>query len=115
MATTTIRKSASFRLRADLLEGLKRNAARENRTLNNYVESVLLGIVFDEPNEVTKAAIKEAKSGKNPNKVYDDIDELFKDLDSDKWKIYNLQPSTRRTTRDTIELVRLGSHSELFK
>jgi hypothetical protein len=33
---------------------------------------------------VTKAAIKEAKSGKNSNKVYDDIDELFKDLDSDK-------------------------------
>ena len=82
MATTTIRKPASFRLRADLLEGLKRNAARENRTLNNYVESVLLGIVFDEPNEVTKAAINEAKSGKNPNKVYDSVDELFKDLDS---------------------------------
>lgn len=39
---------------------------------------------FDEPNEVTKAAIKEAKSGKNPNKVYDSVDELFKDLDSDK-------------------------------
>ena len=88
MATTIIRKPASFRLRADLLEGLKRNAERnaerENRTLNNYVESVLLGIVFDEPNEVTKAAIKEAKSGKNPNKVYDNVDELFKDLDSDK-------------------------------
>ncbi len=80
MATTMIRKPASFRLRADLLEGLKRNAARENRTLNNYVESVLLGI----PNEVTKAAIKEAKSGKNPNKVYDSVDELFKDLDSGK-------------------------------
>ena len=77
-------KPASFRLRADLLEGLKRNAERENRTLNNYVESVLLGIVFDEPNEVTKAAIQEAKSGKNPNKVYDNVDELFKDLDSDK-------------------------------
>ena len=84
MATTIIRKPASFRLRADLLEGLKRNAERENRTLNNYVESVLLGIVFDEPNEVTKAAIQEAKSGKNPNKVYDNVDELFKDLDSDK-------------------------------
>ena len=41
-------------------------------------------IRFDEPNEVTKAAIKEAKSGKNLNKVYDDVDELFKDLDSDK-------------------------------
>ena len=84
METTIIRKPTSFRLRGDIIEGLKRNAARENRTLNNYVESVLLGIVFDEPNEVTKAAIKEAKSGKNPNKVYDDIDELLKDLDSDK-------------------------------
>ena len=39
---------------------------------------------FDEPNEVTKAAIKEAKSGKNPNKVYDSVDELLNDLDSDK-------------------------------
>ena len=35
-------------------------------------------------NEKTKAAIQEAKSGKNPNKVYDNVDELFKDLDSDK-------------------------------
>ena len=83
MATTIIRRPASFRLRADLLEGLKRNAARENRTLNNYVESVLLGIVYQEPNDVTKEAIKEAKSGKNPNKVYDSVDELFKDLDAD--------------------------------
>ena len=83
MATTIIRRPASFRLRADLLESLKRNAARENRTLNNYVESVLLGVVYEEPNEVTKAAIKEAMSGKNPNKVYDSVDELFKDLDAE--------------------------------
>jgi antitoxin component of RelBE/YafQ-DinJ toxin-antitoxin module len=41
--------------------------------------------VLDEKfNEKTIAAIKEAKSGKNPNKVYDSVDELFKDLDSDK-------------------------------
>lgn len=80
MATTIIRKPASFRLRADLLEGLKRNAARENRTLNNYVESVLLGIVYDEPNELTKAAINEATSGKNPNKSYNSVDEMFNDI-----------------------------------
>jgi hypothetical protein len=80
MATTIIRKPASFRLRADLLEGLKRNAARENRTLNNYVESVLLGIVYDEPNELTKAAINEATSGKNPNKSYSSVDEMFNDI-----------------------------------
>ena len=40
---------------------------------------------FDEPNEMTKAAIKEAKSGKNPNKVYDSVDELIENLDSDEW------------------------------
>lgn len=80
MATTVVRKPTSFRLREDLLEGLKRNAARENRTLNNYVESVLLDIVYHEPNEVTKAAIEEVKSGKNPSKVYTDVDEMFNDI-----------------------------------
>ena len=80
MATTMIRKPASFRLRVDLLERLKRNAARENRTLNNYVESVLLDIVYHEPNEVTKAAIEEVMSNRNPSKVYTDIDEMFNDI-----------------------------------
>lgn len=81
MAITIARKPVSFRFRVDLLERLKRKAAKENRTLNNYVESVLLSIVYDEPNEVTKAAIMEAKSGKNPNKVYDSVDEFLNDLD----------------------------------
>ena len=80
MATTIIRKPASFRLRADLLERLKKNAVRENRTLNNYVESVLLDIVYDEPNEQTKAAIQEARTGRNSNKVYTNVDEMFNDI-----------------------------------
>ena len=80
MATTITRKPVSFRLRTDLLEGLKRNAARENRTLNNYVESILLDIVYHEPNETTKAAIKEAMSGHNRNKVYTDVDEMMSDI-----------------------------------
>ena len=75
-----VRRPASFRLRADLLEKLKRNALRENRTLNNYVESVLLDVVYHESNEVTKAAIKEAMSGQNKNKVYDSVDEMFNDI-----------------------------------
>ena len=83
METTITRRPTSFRLRTDLLEGLKRKAARENRTLNNYVESVLLDIVYDEPNEVTKAAIQEAMSGRNRNKVYSNVDEMFKDLDAE--------------------------------
>ena len=80
MGTTTIRKPTSFRLRADLLERLKRNAVRENRTLNNYVESVLLDYIFNEPNETTQAAIKEAMSGQNSNKVYDNVDDMFNDI-----------------------------------
>ncbi len=80
MEATIVRQPASFRLRADLLEGLKRNAARENRSLNNYVESVLLDVVYNEPNEVTKAAIEEAMSGKNNNKIYTDVDEMFNDI-----------------------------------
>lgn len=80
MEATIVRQPASFRLRTDLLEGLKRNAARENRSLNNYVESVLLDIVYNEPNETTKAAIEEAMSGKNRNKVYTDVDEMINDI-----------------------------------
>ena len=81
MATTVVRKPASFRLRVDLIEKLKRNATRENRTLNNYVESVLLDVVCHEPNEETKAAIEEVMSGKNPQKVYTDVEGMFADLD----------------------------------
>ena len=80
METTIVRRPASFRLRADLLEGLKRNAARENRTLNNYVESVLLEFMYEEPNETTKAAIREAMSGQNRNKTYTNVDEMFNDI-----------------------------------
>ena len=98
MEATIVRQPASFRLRTDLLEGLKRNAARENRSLNNYVESVLLDIVYSEPNETTKAAIEEAMSGKNRNKVYTDVDEMFNDiLNEDEWKRYNQPPNTRKT------------------
>ena len=78
---TITRKNTSFRLRTDLLERLRHNAAIANRTLNNYVESVLLDVVYHEPNEVTKAAIEEVMSGRNPGKVYTNVDEkAFWDL-----------------------------------
>ena len=78
-----VRKPASFRLRTDLLESLKKNAARENRTLNNYVESVLLDIVYNRPNDETIAAIKEAKSN-NHGKTYTNVDAMFNDILDDK-------------------------------
>lgn len=66
METITLdRKQTAFRLRVDLLDRLKVAARKENRSLNNYVESVLLDAVYREPNEETLAAMKEAKEGKN--------------------------------------------------
>lgn len=83
METTVVRKATSFRLRTDLLEGLKRNAARENRTLNNYVESVLLDVVYHEPNQVTKAALKEAMNNTEypQEELYSNAEELLNTLD----------------------------------
>jgi len=47
---TIVRRQVSFRLRTDLLERLKRNAALQNRSLNSYVESILLDVVCNDPN-----------------------------------------------------------------
>ncbi len=62
---TIERKQTAFRLRKDLLEKIKKDAAKENRSVNNYVETLLLDAVYREPNEDTLEAIKEAMSGKS--------------------------------------------------
>jgi len=80
MATAIVRKPISFRLREDVIARLKQRAALANYSLNNYVESVLLDDVYDEPNEVTKAAIEEVKSHKNPRKTYTSVDEMINDI-----------------------------------
>ncbi len=64
-----IKKLTSFRLNSDLLDTLKSAAKREHRSLNNYVECLLMDIMYNEPNEETQAAIKEARSGKDLKKV----------------------------------------------
>ena len=45
MATSVARIPASFRFQSSLLEELKEKAKASNRSLNNYVESLLLGIL----------------------------------------------------------------------
>ena len=62
METTIVRITKSFRLRSDLLEGLQRNAKRSNRSLNNYVESVLLDVLYHESHAVTKKQTSEEYS-----------------------------------------------------
>ena len=65
METLEKRKQTSFRLREDLLNRLQVLAKKENRSLNNFVESALMGAVYNEPNAETIAAIEEAKTEKN--------------------------------------------------
>lgn len=75
----SIKKQTAFRLDSDLLEALKVAAKRERRSLNNFVETLLMEFMSKEPNELTKAAISEARSGVR-GEVYDSVDELMKDL-----------------------------------
>lgn len=64
MDGTLEREQTSFRLSTDLLKRLRIAARRENRSLNNFVESTLMDAVYNIPNEETVAAINEARSGK---------------------------------------------------
>ena len=58
------RKQTAFRLRTDLLTKLKEAATRENRSLNNYVESVLMDVVYNNPNKLTIKAMREARENR---------------------------------------------------
>ena len=58
------RKQTAFRLSTDLLAKLKEAATRENRSLNNYVESVLMDVVYNNPNKLTIKAMKEARESR---------------------------------------------------
>lgn len=61
------KKATMFRLSADLLDRLKEMARREHRSLNNFVERILLDVAYNEPNDTTIAAIEEARSGRLRN------------------------------------------------
>ena len=65
MQTTTTKVQTAFRFDKELIRRLKIKAKKENRSLNNYVETVLMDVVYDEPNVETLAAINEVKSGKD--------------------------------------------------
>ena len=63
METIVERKQTSFRLRTDLLKRMEKEASKENRSLNDFVESILMDNMYFEHNETTLAAMREAESG----------------------------------------------------
>ena len=82
METAVTRKSTMFRLRTELLERLKQLAARDNRSLNNYVETILMDVAYNTPNESTIAAMKDAQNDANLTSVdMSSYDSFLKSLD----------------------------------
>lgn len=63
------KKAHVFRLPVYLLEKLKELAQRDRRSLNNYVEGLLLDAVYNEPNEVTRQAFEDAKAGRTEGPI----------------------------------------------
>lgn len=60
---TVERERTAFRLRKDLLNKLKKEAKLENRSVNNFVETILLEAMFREPSDTTLEAMREVESG----------------------------------------------------
>lgn len=75
------KKAHVFRLPAYLLDKLKELAKDDRRSLNNYVEGILLDAVFNEPNEETVASFKDAKAGKTEGPIdTSSVDAMIKSM-----------------------------------
>lgn len=81
MAQSVIRVQTSFRLDSGLLEKIRILAKRQNRSLNNFVESLLYKEVARIPNRTTLDAMKEAESTSNLEVLdLERFDEFIKEL-----------------------------------
>ena len=81
METIVERKQTSFRLRTDLLKRMEKEASKENRSLNDFVESILMDNMYFQPNETTLAAMREAESGVELEELdLENFDEYVKSL-----------------------------------
>lgn len=61
---TIERKQTAFRLRKDLLSRIQLEAKKANKSVNNYVETILYDAIYREPNKETLDAMEEVRSGK---------------------------------------------------
>lgn len=79
--TTVSKKVTSLRLEANLHKHLMRLAKKENRSFNNYMETLLAKASnYHEPNEETKQAIHEGMKEKSSQKRYNNAKEALDDI-----------------------------------
>lgn len=75
------KKAQSFRLPVTLIERLKELAHKQHRSLNNFVECVLIDVAYSQPNEETKSAIAEARSGQLQGELdVSSLDAMYKSM-----------------------------------
>lgn len=85
MTTINInKKSTSLRLNSGLYSYIEKMAKKNNRSINNYIETLLFDAVgYHEPNAKTKKAIKEIENEKHTLKRYSNVEDMFNDLEND--------------------------------
>lgn len=72
-------KAMSFRFDEDIIELIKEKAKAQKRSLNNYIEMLMVKDVGNIPNDETKKALEEA-SQEIGLKAMEDIDGFFESI-----------------------------------
>ncbi|MEA1784860.1 hypothetical protein U1E44_02040 [Arenibacter sp. GZD96] len=72
-------KAMSFRFDEDIIELIKEKAKAQKRSLNNYIEMLMVKDVGYIPNDETKKALKEASEGIGLESM-EDIDGFFESI-----------------------------------
>lgn len=82
MNTAETRKLTSIRLNNNLYKHLQKLAKKDNRSLNNYIETLLSSASnYLEPNKETRSAIEESRKENKMAKRFNDVDDLIKSLE----------------------------------
>lgn len=79
------KKSTSLRLNSGLYAHIEKLAKKQNRSINNYIETLLFDAVgYHEPNAKTKKNIEQARAEKKEGKLktYSSAEDLFEDLEN---------------------------------
>ena len=82
--TDTTKKATSLRINSRLYAQIEKLAKQNNRSINNYIETLLFDAVgYHQPNVLTTKAIKEVEEDNKSLKRYSDVNELFQDLENE--------------------------------
>lgn len=65
MSTLGLKEATSIRIDAGILEQIKREAKADNRSLSNYLETLLYRLGYRPYNEDTFLACQDARNGKS--------------------------------------------------